>query len=82
MQSGSSLLCVGALGVGGEFVSGDIIDVRDTSGFVFARGKVAFARDEIELACGKTSSELERNHLLSLLATRPIIHRDELIVFE
>ena len=79
---GGSLLSVGVSAVQGQFDAGDIVDVRDESGYLFARGKVAFSSDEAELACGKTSEELEGNRLLAPLAEKPLIHRDELIVFE
>ena len=79
---GGSLLSVGVAAVEGRFEAGDIVDVRDDTGYLFARGKVAFASDEAELACGRTREELERNRLLSPLAEKPLVHRDELIVFE
>lgn len=82
VQHGASLLSVGTAAVQGHFVSGDIVDVRDEAGYLFARGKVAFSSDEVELACGRSREELESNRLLSPLAERPLIHRDELIVFE
>lgn len=34
------------------------------------------------LACGKTHEVLERNRLLAALTQRPLVHRDELVVFE
>ena len=64
------------------FDAGDIVDIKDAEGHLFARGKAAFASDEVELACGRTREAMERNRLLAPLATRPLVHRDELIVFE
>ena len=80
VRRGSSLLCVGV--VEGHFDAGDIVDIKDAEGHLFARGKAAFASDEVELACGRTREAMERNRLLAPLATRPLVHRDELIVFE
>ena len=48
----------------------------------FARGKVAFASDEAALAIGRTRAELQANRLLASLADKPLVHRDELVVFE
>ena len=36
----------------------------------------------MNLALGRTREQLANNRLLSSLADKPIIHRDELIVFE
>ena len=82
VQRGSSLLCVGVSRVEGRFDAGDIIDIKDESGYVIARGKVSASSDEIELACGMTREEMERNRILASLADGPIVHRDELVVFE
>ena len=82
VKRGSSLLCVGVKSVEGRFDAGDIIDIKDESGLVVARGKAAFAGDEVELACGRSREALERNRLLAPLAERPLVHRDELVVFE
>lgn len=82
VRRGSSLLCVGVARVEGRFDADDIIDIKDEDGFVVARGKVSASSDEIELACGMTREQMERNRLLASLADGPIVHRDELVVFE
>lgn len=82
VKRGGSLLCVGVKNVEGRFDAGDIIDIKDAVGMVVARGKAAFAGDEVELACGRSREALERNRLLAPLADRPLVHRDELVVFE
>ena len=82
VEKGSSLLCVGISGVEGSFEEGDIVDVKDGAGLVIGRGRVAAASDELELACGMSREAFARNRLLANLAEGPIIHRDELIVFE
>ncbi|WP_261428898.1 glutamate 5-kinase [Berryella wangjianweii] len=78
---GGSLLCVGVTQVEGGFERGDVIDVRDPSGFLFARGLAGFNADEVALACGRTRDELAANRLLRELAERALIHRDNLVVF-
>ena len=79
---GSSLLSVGVSAVEGRFEAGDVVDIKDGSGHLFARGKAAFSCDEAALAIGRTRAELQANRLLASLADKPLVHRDELIVFE
>ncbi len=79
---GSSLLSVGVRKVRGRFDAGDIVDIEDGSGHLFARGRTAFSADEIDLACGKSREQIEANRLLAELADKPIVHRDDLVVFE
>lgn len=79
---GSSLLPVGIKRVVGSFEADDIVDVVDETGYLFARGRVSASSDEVALGCGKTQEELQANRLLAPLAEKPIMHRDELIVFE
>ena len=80
-ERGGSLLVVGVSNVEGEFAEGDIVDIEDLSGYLFARGRVAFSRDEAELALGRTREELSRNRLLAEMADKPLVHRDELVIF-
>ncbi len=82
VKRGGSLLCVGITGVEGRFDEGDVIDVKDARGRIVARGKVAASSDAIELACGMSREDLEQNHILSSMVDKPVIHRDELVVFE
>lgn len=82
IERGSSLLAVGVRGVEGRFDAGDIVDIRDATGHVFARGRVSAESDEVELAEGLDQKALAGNRLLAHMAERPLVHRDELIVFE
>lgn len=82
LRKGSSLLSVGITSIEGEFSSDDIVDIKDASGYLFARGRVAFGSDEVSLACGKTREVLQRNKILSEMADKPVVHRDELVLFE
>ncbi len=82
ISRGSSLLSVGVRAVRGHFDAGDIVDIEDGSGHLFARGRTAFSADEIDLACGKSREQIEANRLLAELADKPIVHRDDLVVFE
>lgn len=79
---GSSLLAVGVRGVEGSFAREDIIDIVDTRGHIVARGKAGASSSEIALACGRNQQEIKNNGLLKDLAQHPVVHRDELVVFE
>lgn len=82
VRQGSSLLTVGVKAVDGRFDVDDIVDVKDARGYIIARGKIAASNDELALACGMDSRELADNRVLAHLATRPLMHRDDLIVFD
>ncbi|MDO5335453.1 MAG: glutamate 5-kinase [Coriobacteriia bacterium] len=81
-ERGSSLLPVGMTHIEGSFAIGDVIDVKDSQGRVIARGLAGATSDEAELACGWSQTRIQSNELLRDLAERPMIHRDELVVFE
>ena len=81
-KRGSSLLVVGVASVEGKFEEGDIVDIKDTNGHLFARGRVSASRDEAELAMGRTREQLLANRLLAEMADKPLVHRDDLVVFE
>lgn len=82
VEQGSSLLSVGMRAVEGAFDYDDIVDVADDSGHVFGRGRAAAGSDLLQLAVGRTREEVAANSILTLLAERPVIHRDELVLFE
>ena len=81
-KRGGSLLVVGVASVEGNFEEGDIVDIKDSGGYLFARGRVSASRDEAELAMGRTREQLLSNRLLAEMADRPLVHRDELVIFE
>ena len=80
-ERGSSLLPVGIRAVEGAFSAGDVLDVRDADGLVIARGIAGAGSDVLELAVGRRQEQIAGNRLISELATKPAIHRDDLIVF-
>ncbi len=82
ISHGSSLLAVGVCALTGSFAPGDIVDIKDEQDHLFARGKVGASSSEIMLACGRSQQEIKGNELLVNLAMRPVVHRDELVVFE
>lgn len=82
ISSGKSLLCVGITNIYGKFDEKDIVDVKDENDIVIARGVVSAPSDVIVLGMGKTSEELSKNKILSSLSETPVIHRDDLVLFE
>ncbi len=77
-DEGRSLLAIGVTGSKGEFASGDVINITDPDGTVFARGKTAFSSDEIAAIAGKNSDQLRplyptRKHL-------EVVHRNDLVL--
>lgn len=82
VSSGKSLLCVGITGIDGKFDERDIVDVKDDNDMVIARGVISAPSDVIVLGMGKTSDELSKNKILSSLSETPVIHRDDLVLFE
>jgi glutamate 5-kinase len=53
----------------------------DADGFILARGKTAFSKDELELAIGRSRDELASNRILAEFANKPLIHRDDMMIF-
>ncbi len=82
ISHGSSLLAVGVREVRGSFTLGDIVDIQDSNGYLIARGKAGAPASEVSLACGRSQQEIKGNELLVNLGQRPVVHRDELVVFE
>ena len=68
-----SLLPVGVVDSKGTFKSGDVVDVAERTGELFARGLVRYDSGELKEAQGRPSAEL---------AGREVIHRDQLIILE
>ena len=68
-----SLLPVGVVEVKGSFTAGDTVDVSSGERGVFARGLVRYASQELDVARGRSTSELELGE---------VIHRDQLVILE
>ncbi|MDE2414564.1 MAG: glutamate 5-kinase [Comamonadaceae bacterium] len=77
-DAGKSLLPIGMVAVGGDFVRGDVIAVRDAGGTEIARGLANYASAEARLLCRKPSSEFER--LLGYAAEPEMVHRDNMVL--
>jgi len=69
VQNSKSLLSPGVLAVEGHFKAGDIVEVADGKGKIFAKGKVNFSSSELSEVKGKKTKE-------------EVIHRDDLVILE
>ena len=78
LSSGKSLLPAGVTGIDGEFKRGDVVDVKDRSGRVLARGLVAYAAEDARRIAGRKSAEIEK--LLGFRGRDEMVHRDDLVV--
>jgi glutamate 5-kinase len=77
-SSGVSLLAAGVTDTGGSFTAGDLIEVRDPDGHVFARGLTNYAAAEVRRVQGLRSEQFEE--VLGYRGFEEIIHRDNLVV--
>jgi glutamate 5-kinase len=77
-EQGRSLLAVGVIGATGEFSSGDIVNIADPQGMVFARGKTVFSSEEILVIAGKQSRELQA--LYPARKRLEVVHRNDLVL--
>lgn len=83
VRRGSSLLCVGVAAVEGHFDAGDIVDIKDAEGhLVRARQGGRSQATRWSLPAAARARPWSATAWLAPLATRPLVHRDELIVFE
>lgn len=75
VRGGKSLLPAGVVSCRGAFVAGEVVQVLNESGQVFARGLSRYAAAELEGLLGHNSSALAA-------AGRPaeVIHRDDLVL--
>jgi len=77
-QQGRSLLPIGVTDCGGDFRSGDVVALRDTSGVEFARGLINYPLSDMQQIKG-----LHTDAIADVLGSCPYdeaIHRDNLLV--
>jgi glutamate 5-kinase len=67
LLSGKSLLTVGVVGLEGNFLKGDIVEIVDQQGTRFARGKVNFSLNDLDKIKGKRKM-------------KEAIHRDNIVI--
>ncbi len=78
VDANRSLLAAGVKDVEGAFVPGDVVEIADEAGEVFARGLTGFSADELRRIAGLGSEEI--GNLLGIPAPREVVHRDEMVV--
>ncbi|HVS54461.1 MAG TPA: glutamate 5-kinase [Opitutaceae bacterium] len=75
-EQGRSLLAVGVTGARGEFAAGEVVNIAGPDGIVLARGKTAFASEEISIIAGKKGDEVRAR--FPSRKRLEVVHRDEL----
>jgi glutamate 5-kinase len=78
ITKGKSLLAAGIRNVSGSFESGDMVDVSDSSGAVFARGTTNFSSEEIERIRGCRTGEIGAR--LGRPSAGEVLHRDKMVI--
>lgn len=78
LRTGGSLLAAGVQSVEGAFARGDVIDIVDTNGVVFARGLAAYAVAEAKAIAGRKTAE--HAALLGYAPRSAIVHRNHLVL--
>jgi len=73
-----SLLPAGIVGVDGDFIAGDPVELLDSAGRVRARGLVNFDSEELPALMGRSTRDLARE--LGAAYEREVVHRDDLII--
>jgi len=75
-DEGRSLLAVGVTGATGAFDVGDVVNIAGPDGTVVARGKTAFASDDISAIAGKKGDAVRV--LYPARKRLEVVHRDDL----
>ncbi|MBR4748672.1 MAG: glutamate 5-kinase [Abditibacteriota bacterium] len=75
---GTSLLPVGITGVEGSFDSGDLVDIRDEEGRVFAKGTVYYSSGELRLIMGCHTGEIKA--ALGYKAYDEAVHHNNMVL--
>ncbi len=77
-EGGRSLLAVGVRSATGEFERGEVVDCRDGSGRLVARGLVNYSAAETRRIMGRPSGEIEG--VLGYVNEPELVHRDNLVL--
>jgi glutamate 5-kinase len=77
-DQGGSLLAVGVTGTSGEFAAGDVVDIAGPDGALIARGKAAFASDEVSAVAGMRSDQVRSLH--PGRKRIEVVHRNDLVL--
>jgi len=77
-NNGTSLLPIGVIKSEGQFKRGDVVDCKNHSDEIIARGVINYSDPEVSLLCQKPSGMI--NEILGYLGETEVIHRDNLVV--
>ena len=77
-EEGRSLLAVGVTGASGNFEGGEVVNIGDAAGAVFARGKSAFSSGEISSVAGRKVEEVRV--LFPRRQRFEVVHRNDLVL--
>jgi len=72
-----SLLATGISKCGGNFKLGDIVDIADSNGEIFARGRINYSRDEMLKIKGKKAQDIAA--ILGYKRSDEVIHCNNLV---
>ena len=75
-----SILPIGVINCDGEFLAGDVIDVKDIEGKIIAKGITNYGSYEIKKIMSHNSKEIK--DILGYKDKEQIIHADDLVVFK
>ncbi|MCS6830512.1 MAG: glutamate 5-kinase [Armatimonadota bacterium] len=78
IADGKSLLPAGVVSCEGHFSPQEVVEVRDESGTVFARGFTNYSSEELSRIAGCQSTQIERQ--LGFKRADEVIHRDNLVL--
>jgi glutamate 5-kinase len=77
-DKGGSLLAVGVTGSSGSFAAGDVVNISGPDGSVVARGKTAFASDQVSAVAGMRSEQVRELH--PSRKKIEVVHRNDLVL--
>ncbi len=77
-EHGRSLLAVGVTGARGEFAAGDIVNIAGPDQTIIARGKSAYASEEITSLAGRKGDALAALH--PARKRHEVVHRNDLVL--
>ncbi len=79
LSAGKSLLPAGVSEVRGEFVPGDVVEVKNPDGITIGRGVINYTSWQIRAVAGLSSGEVEKRVDVQRLE---VIHRDEWVALK
>jgi len=78
-EGGKSLLAAGLVGVKGDFHAGDLVDIVDEQGGLFARGLVRYSAADLQKVLGMHSRQAKQT-LGEAFVCDEVVHRDDMVI--